>query len=197
MPLSSAEITEKILSMNKLIKELEPCFGNRIPEDIFTSIRFPWGIIHTTNEYRKFFPFIKDDILKTNVAYTLQLTDVFKWIIRWFNLKGVAKEMLIKTGVIIFTCIQEAITYDFVYNYVSEQVNKKYKKNLDKLLKFEIITQDQFDVFDKCRCMRDDIHLHRLVQPEIGKYTLIDYNFAGKCINDMKNIFLEYYRSLA
>lgn len=196
MPLTPDEIGNKILNMNEIIQELEPYFGNRIPEGVHVSIRFPWGIIQTTNEFRKFFPFIQNSTLKSNIAYTLQLTDVFKWIIRWFNLKGVAREMLIKTGIIIFTCIQEAIAYDFVHNYVSEQVNKKYKKNLDKLLKFNIITQEQYDDFDKCRCKRDDIHLHRLVQPERGKYTLFDYNFAGKCVNDMKDVCLAYYRSL-
>jgi hypothetical protein len=195
MPLNSKHIEGKIISLNDIIRELEPCFKERKPDDVFSHIRFPWGIIHSTNDYRKYFPFIQNSTLKTNIAYTLQLTDVFKWIIRWFDLKGVVREMLIKTGIIIFTCIQEALAYDFVDNYVSEAVNKKYSKNLDKLLKFKIITQDQYKDFDRCRRKRDDIHLHRLVQPEREKYTLNDYNYAGGCINKMKNIFLEHYNS--
>jgi hypothetical protein len=195
MLLTAQEIERKILLINNLIEELEPYFRNRKPDGVFAGIRFPWGIIHTANVYRRFFPFVQNPTLKSNIAYTLQLTDVFKWIIRWFDLKGVVREMLIKTGIIIFTCIQEASAYDFVVNYVPEAVNKKYKKNLDKLLKFKIITQDQYDNFDKCRCMRDDIHLHRLVHPEREKYTLNDYNYVGSCLNKMKDIFLEHYKS--
>ena len=193
MTLTSKEIENKILNLNEIIKELEPYFRNRKPDGVTTGIRFPWGTILTANEYRKFFPFIQNPTLKTNIAYTLQLTDVFKWIIRWFDLKGVVKEMLIKTGIIIFTSIQEAIAYDFVENYVRENVNKKYYKNLNKLKKFGIITQDQFNDFDKCRFLRDDIHLHRLVQPEREKYTLNHYNYVGGCLNKMKDIFLKHY----
>jgi len=193
MALTSKQIEDKIFIINEIIEELEPYFKERKPDDVLVRIRFPWGIIHTADEYRKFFPFIMNPTLKTNIAYTLQLTDVFKWIIRWFDLKGVVREMLIKTGIIIFTSIQEAITYDFVDNYVPEAVNKKYNKNLKKLKKFKIITQSQFDDFERCRSMRDDIHLHRLVQPEREKYTLNHYNYVGGCLNKMKDIFLKHY----
>jgi len=195
MPLTSEEIERKISDINDLIEELEPLFKKRRPDDVLATIRFPWGIIRKADTYRNYFPFIRYRTLNTNIAYTLQLTDVFRWVINWFNLKGVAREMLIKTCIILSTCVMEALTYDFVDNYVQERVNKKYKKNLDKLLKYDVIDQGQYDNFDRCRKMRDDIHLHRLAQPERERYTLHDYNFALRCIIKMRDIFTFFYQS--
>jgi hypothetical protein len=196
MPLTSDVIEDKILNINNLIHELEPAFKKKKPSDVLASIRFPWGIILKTDAYRNYFPFISNRTLNSNIAYTLQLTDVFRWIINWFNLKGVAREMLIKTGVILFTCVMEALTFDFVVNHIPERVNKRYKKNLDKLLKYNVINQPQFDNFNRCREWRDDIHLHRLVQPEREKYTLHHYNFALYRIIEMKDAFSNYFQSI-
>lgn len=196
MPESIDSINAQISQICELIRNLEPEFRRRSPITDRLRIRFPWGAIQRANAYRDYFPFITNRTLNTNIAYTLQLTDVFKWIINWFDIKGVAREMLIKTGVILFTCVMEAIVYDFVRNYVPEQVNKRYKKNLEKLLKFNIINRDKFDRFDRCRKMRDDIHLHRLVSPELGKYTLNHYNFALRRIIEMKDVFSDYYNNL-
>jgi len=195
MPEPIESLNEKILQINNLIKELEPEFQRKPPRGDRAKIRFPWGTIQTASSYRRYFPFIMDGIINANIAYTLQLTDVLNWIINWFDIKGVARDMMIKNTVLLFTCVMEGMTYDFVKYYVQEQVNKKYKKNLDKLLKFEIINQEQYDDFEKCRCMRDDIHLHRLKIPELEKYTLIDYNFALRCVIKMRDIFTEYYQS--
>lgn len=194
MVFSSNEISEKIVHLNSIIEELEPYFKERKPKDVYVGIRFPFGVIHKADEWRRFFPFINNMTLKTNIAYTLQVTDVIKWILRWFDLKGVAREMLIKIGIILFTSVQEALAYDFVNNYVQRPANKRYSKNLKKLLERSIITQHYYAHFEKCRCMRDDIHLHRLGLPEREKYTLDDYNYVGNCLNRMKDIFLNYYR---
>ena len=195
MPEPIESLNEKILQICNLIEELEPEFQMSRPRAERARIRFPWGIIQTANVYRNRFPFIQDRVMNTNIAYTLQLTDIFRWILNWFIIKGVAKEMLIKNGVLLLTCVMEAITHDFVKHNVPERVNKKYSKNLKKLLKFEIINQEQLEEFDKCRCMRDDIHLHRLKKPERKKYTLIDYNFAFRCMIKMKAIFERHYQS--
>jgi len=195
MPEPIESLNENILQICNLIEELEPEFQRSRPRALRARIRFPWGTIKTATVYRSRFPFVQDGIMNTNIAYTLQLTDILRWILNWFDIKGVAKEMLIKNGVLLFTCVMEAITYDFVKNFVPERVNKKYKKNLDKLFKFNRITPDQYDEFERCRCMRDDIHLHRLKKPEREKYTSIDYNFAFRCMIKMRAIFIRYYQS--
>ncbi len=194
MPSEIELMNSKILQISGLIRELESEFQRKPPRGERTRIRFPWGTIYTANAYRNYFPFIQNRTLLTNVAYTLQLTDVFLWIINWFDLRGVTREMMIKNAVLLFTCVMEALSYDFVDNYVSERVNKKYKKNLDKLLKFDKITQDQYDEFEKCRCMRDDIHLHRLRRPERERYSLIDYNFALRSVTKMRDIFTKHFQ---
>ena len=195
MPEPIESLNEKILQINSLIKELEPEFQRKPPRGDRERIRFPWGTIQTASAYRRYFPFIIDGLLNSNIAFILQLTDVLNWIINWFDIKGVAKDMMIKNAVLLFTCVMEGMAYDFVKYCVPEQVNKNYNKNLKKLLKFEIINQDQYADFEKCRCMRNDIHLHRLNIPELDKYTLIDYNFALRCVIKMRDIFTAYYQS--
>ena len=192
---SIGSVNEKILQINRLIEELEPEFKKKPPRGDRERIRFPWGTIQRASTYREYFPFIIDGVINTNIAYTLQLTDVLNWLINWFDIKGVARDMVIKNAVLLFTCAMEGMTYDFVKYCVPEQVNKKYNKNLKKLLKFKIIKEDQYTDFEKCRCMRDDIHLHRLNLPEMDKYTLKDYNFALRCVVKMRDIFTAYYQS--
>lgn len=195
MPEPIESLNEKILQINSLIEELEPEFQRTRPRAERKRIRFPWGTIQKASVYRRFFPFIIDGFLNTNIAYTLQLTDTLNWILNWFDLKGVAREMMIKNAIFLFTCVMEAMTYDFVKYCVPENVSTKYSRNLKKLLNAGIISQDQYDEFEKCRCMRDDIHLHRLKIPELEKYTLIDYNFALRCVIKMRDIFTAYYQS--
>lgn len=187
-------INKKIFQICNLIGELEPEFQIARPRADRARIKFPWGTIQKATVYRNLFPFIQDRIINTNIAYTLQLTDILRWILNWFDLKGVAREMMIKNGVLLFACVMEAMTYDFVKHYVPERVNSKYSRNLKKLLKFGIINQEQFDEFEKCRRMRDDIHLHRLKRPERKRYTSIDYIFAFNCMMKMRHIFTRYYQ---
>jgi hypothetical protein len=103
---------------------------------------------------------------------------------------------MVKNVVLLFACVMKGMTYDFVKNFVPEQVSKYYSKNLKKLTKFAIIEQDQYDEFEKCRCMRDDIHLHRLKKPERERYSLVDYNFALRCVIKMRDIFTKHYQTI-
>ena len=188
-------MNKKISNISNLIIELESEFKKEKPEPKRESIRFPRSVIKKARSYKDYFPFIVDDTLNANIAYTLQLTDVYKWILNWFDIGLTAKQMLIKHGIALFTIVIEALAFDFVKHYSSHKEHSRFSKNLKKLLKAKIINQEAFNDFDKCRCMRDDIHLHRLDLPEREKYDMKAYNFALHCIIKMKEIFSQYYIS--
>ena len=102
MPDEIESMNNKISQICRLIGQLESEFHRKPPRGERERIRFPWGTIQTAHSYRNYFPFIQDRTLNTNITYTLQLTDVFRWIINWFDLKGVAREMMIKNAVFLF-----------------------------------------------------------------------------------------------
>jgi len=66
--------------------------------------------------------------------------------------------------------------------------NKKFKKNIDKLYKHGIISADLKDRLHDLRKKRDNIHLHRLSDWELGKYDIKDHNEALKALHDLKEV---------
>ena len=87
MPELIESLNGKILQICNLIGELEPEFQMSRPRAGRAKIRFPWGTIQTATVYRNRFPFVQDGIMNTNIAYTLQLTDILRWILNWFDVK--------------------------------------------------------------------------------------------------------------
>lgn len=194
MPLSSAEIEKTMRQISDLIKELEPIFNKKKPDNLLTKIRFPRGVIHKAEDYRSKIYIVQNKTLKDNIAYSCQLADVYLWILRWFDIDLTAKQMLLKHGIVLFASIIEAITYYFVDKYLDVNVHKKFKKNLQKLLENKIITQKEHDDFDRCRCLRDKLHIQNLFIREWEEYEEKDFYFALGCVNKINKILTNNLR---
>jgi hypothetical protein len=184
MPLTSAEIERKLFDMNDIIQELEPFFKLKRPVDVCVKIRFPRGVIPKAESVRSRLPIIRSRILKTNISYALQFSVVYLWMLRWFDLDWTAKQMLIKHGIILFTSVSEALTHHFVDNYLPfDTVNKRFKKNLEKLLSNGVIGDDEFRELDRCRKIRDNIHLQNQFVREWEEYEENDFHSASVCMS--------------
>ena len=192
MSLSAEEIENKILKINKLIEELEPVFEKGRPKEVSRRIRFPHGVIKRTNTYRAKLPIIENNTLKTNVAYSLQLANVYIWILDWFNIIGIAREMFIKHGIILLVSIMEALVHCFVDNYLDVDVHKRLKRNLKKLLDEGVLNKREHKNFDRCRFLRDSIHLQNIGERELEKYDENDFYFVRESLNIINNIFISY-----
>ena len=154
-------------------------------------IRFPRGVITTARQFRSILRCF-DRTTRRNIGYALQLVDVLCWLLNRFDIGLSAKDMIVKVSLITLASVAEAMIYDWL-NYHCQtnpqlKPNKKFNKNIDKLYKHGIISADLKDRLHDLRKKRDNIHLHRLSDWELGKYDIKNHNEALKALHDLKEV---------
>lgn len=77
-------------------------------------VRFPRGYLRTASTLRKRFDFIENKELKSNLAYTLILSDVILWVLHRTDIAGTARDMLIKLFLFLGGTLIESITKDYL-----------------------------------------------------------------------------------
>ena len=142
---------------------------NRVESDE-AKVRFPRGFIRTAVIQRYRFPFITNRALKSNLAYTLILSDAVFWLSLRTDLSGIASEMLIKLYAFLVGTMCESITKE----YLVKVCNKGFKPRNEYMLQNKIISQELKDGLDWVWDTRNRMHLFQL---DIGEY-INDYDIA-------------------
>ncbi len=93
----SADIETLVARIGKDLQALEDTL--KAGADKRTKVRFPRGVLRTATYFRDRFWFIRSENLRRNIAYTLILSDVYRWVLNRTDLWGTPREMLIKGGV--------------------------------------------------------------------------------------------------
>ena len=114
----AAEVGEKLQAVHDYLGDRNHVNG---------TIRFPRGYLRKCVEHRRKYHFISDHTLKSNVAYTLLLTDLFRWLLNRTDIQGQAKEMLIKKEISALGSIMESITKHYLYGKRGGGQNYKYR----------------------------------------------------------------------
>jgi len=161
---------ERLLQQNKIEK---------------VNIRFPYGVIRKADHFRDRLSFIKDDTLRTNLAYHLMLTDLYRWILNRFDIALTAKEMLIKEGISLMGNIIEAVIRHTAKNLTGKD-NFGFYKACSILLEHNIISKEQKKDLEWLWGMRCKQHIFTLPDAEYGKYNLKDYNRAILIWHDLE-----------
>jgi hypothetical protein len=131
-------------------------------------VRFPRGFIRAASGQRTRIPFVQDSNLKSNIAYTLILSDAILWLSIRTDIWGVPQEMLTKVYVFILGSICESITKD----YLRGVCGKNYKGRTEYLAKNKIIKQSLKEDLDWLWDTRNNMHLFMLDRREYET----DYN---------------------
>ena len=171
---SDEQLAVAAQAASELIQQISDYLGERNCEE--GKIRFPRGYIRACIEHRNKYTFIKDPVLRRNIAYALLTTDVFRWLLNRTDLAIVAKEMIIKQGIAIFGSIAEAVTKDYLKGKPGG--GKNYKKRLDMLYENGEIDEETKRELVWLWDLRNSLHLMLLTDPEYEKYTMRDYNRA-------------------
>ncbi|MBP7792401.1 MAG: hypothetical protein KA120_05000 [Candidatus Goldbacteria bacterium] len=150
------------------------------------SIKFPRCFIRTADYFREKYNFIYRKPLIDNIAYCLQVSDIYRWILNRFDLDFTAKEMLIKQGIVYLSSVIEAMCWYFVKYFLKVEPNKKFSKNLIKLKNKNFFSNELLKNIEEFKKKRDNIHLQRLEHKELKKYTINDYNEGIKIIHKIK-----------
>ena len=145
-------------------------------------VRFPRGFIRTAALQRHRLSFVVNPSLRSNLAYTLILSDVVLWLKLRTDLWGTPKEMLIKLYVFLIGSLCESITKEYLEGVCSHG----YKKRNEFLVTNGIISAELKTELDWLWDTRNKMHLFQLESPEYEN----EYN------NNCHTRCVEAFRSL-
>ena len=139
-------------------------------------IRFPRGFIRPASGQRARIPFVEDANLKSNIAYTLILSDAILWLSIRTDIYGVPLEMLTKVYVFILGSICESITKD----YLRGSCGKNYKGRTEYMVNKKIIDKSLKTDLDWLWDTRNNMHLFLLNRREYK--TEYDYKCHNRAV---------------
>lgn len=157
-----AEASEKAGELLQAINDY--CASqNKIIADVPASkVRFPRGFIRTASYQRSRFPFLNSNSLKSNLAYTLMLSDTILWLAVRTDISGMAKDMLNKLFLFLVGAICESTTKEYLKGYCG----KNYKIRTEYLEKHSIIDSNLKIELDWLWDTRNRMHLFQLNKRE-------------------------------
>lgn len=108
------ELTNSLANLEREIKLTLDTPSENINKDEFHLANIPDNYIRTAEYYRinyRLSQMISDRIQISNIAYSLQLSDFFNYLLFRINLFGVIKNLFIKNAIMNIFSIQEGILY--------------------------------------------------------------------------------------
>lgn len=145
-------------------------------------VRFPRGYIRPAEVQRKRMPFVRDSALRTNLAYTLILSDVVLWLNLRTDLWGIPREMLTKLYVFLVGNMVESITKDFLKGVCGSGFKERNKYLAEQNI---IDSQLQADL-DWLWDMRNRMHLFQLAKEEYNNS--YDHECHMRCVETFRGL---------
>ena len=146
-------------------------------------VRFPRGFIRTATSQRSRLNFIENKNLKSNIAYTIMLSDTVLWLINRTDISGIPKAMLFKLQIMLVGSVVESITKEYLKNVCG----KNYKKRTEYLVKNDAITPELKMKLDWIWDQRNYMHLFLLDESEYlrNEYTKENHN---RCVSSLRDL---------
>lgn len=135
------------------------CTHAEIPQ---AKVRFPRGFLRTAEFQRQRLNFVKDKNLRSNLAYTLMLSDAVLWVLIRTDISGTAGDMLCKLFLFLLGTLTESMTKD----YLKGICGKNYKVRTQYLVEQKIIDEVLKEDLDWLWDVRNRMHLFQLEQKE-------------------------------
>jgi len=184
---------ELVIRIGDELQQLEEILQNGV--QVNGRIKFPWGVIGTADHYRNILFFVHDYVLRSNLAYTLMLIDVYRWLLDRFDIKGTAREMLIKELISLLGNMMEAVLKYVVYELgdreKTETQSVGVKRACSILIEHRIISQDDKKNLVWLWSMRNKEHLFTLADKEFQQYNDEHYQQAlqiwGNLVEALQN----------
>lgn len=182
MPIENdEELAQAVIDAGLLLQEIQNYAGRDFSKS--AKVRFPRGYLRTAAEARKRLGFLEHSHLKSNISYTMLLSDVQHWLLARTDLSGTAKEMIIKLQFFLLGSIIESLTKVFLKG----KCGGSYAKRTQYLKDHGIITEDQRLELDWLWEIRNKMHLFLLDDTEwlSTDYTVANYNRAVRAFKGM------------
>nr|WP_156889262.1 hypothetical protein [Halomonas sp. 1513] len=174
MPIKSDEdLRAAVDKASELLQEIHNycAVRNRARAEVPNAkVRFPRGFIRPADMQRGRISFVKDSALKSNLAYTLILSDAVLWLNLRTDLWGIPQQMLTKLYAFLLGSLCESLTK----NYLHGVCGKGYKGRTAYLKENGIIEECLQEELDWLWEARNRMHFFRLPGREYEN----DYNTA-------------------
>jgi hypothetical protein len=169
-------VEEVALELGRGLQSLEHRLQNETTKRAV--IRFPRSVIRPVAYYvRDRVGFIPDGVTARNIAYTLQATDVNRWIVNRFDLGLSAGSIFYKQGcVTMVSAMEAALSAVWRNRHPGGSPSKSFAGLIDALADEGVLTPETAALLHEARKTRNNIHLHRVRNPERNQYNVRVYN---------------------
>ena len=177
----------QVSQADEALQTIQDYFGRK--NDPAGRVRFPRGFIRTAGTHRGTLPRLGTEAQRRNVAYTLMMTDVLRWLAVRTDLSGTALSMVVKEGVSLLGGICEWMTKEGTRGHASR---RPYTQRTEKLVELRVISGDLKEELDWVWDVRCNAHVHEVTDLEHEKYTRADYNRALKAYSGLRDALKAY-----
>ncbi len=203
--MNELEVNELEVLVNRVSRDLQEIHNlllgeGKVQEPGRLGIRFPRGYIRKLNEFEERLPFVVDPILKRNISYAFQYTDLLRWMSNWFDIGLSILSIHNKTGILVFASIAEAMMVGFIQSSGGSlkcSEDATFYEMIRCLHKESVLSQDLAEGLHWLREQRNNIHLKKVSleeqSKEYEKYSFGEYNRARNLVQALNNALIEEY----
>ena len=177
------ELTTAVASIGARIQEVQDYLGQDAHGQ--GKIRFPRGYIRTADHFRSRLRFILDRDARDNLAYALMLGDVYRWLTNRTDLFGTAREMVIKSGIVLTGSICETIAVEYTRGNIGKR--NKFKVRCGRMCEDEMISDRLRIELEWLWDARASIHIFEVEGREYERYVMSDYNRAIHALRALRD----------
>lgn len=175
---------EKARIAGGLLQEISDFLGSATSEsEKYLKICFPYGYIRDATNIRKGLLCIENTNTKSNIAYTLMLSDLFTWMLNRTTIQGTLQEMVIKNEILLMASICETLTI------IHQGKKKSFNNRVEKMFLEQTISSELKDGLLWLWEKRVGVHIFELSEREFQKYTVADFikskEITQKLVNEL------------
>ncbi|MCZ8252556.1 MAG: hypothetical protein O9318_08815 [Hylemonella sp.] len=178
------QLANAVITAGALLQEIQEYVGRDFTKP--AKVRFPRGYLRTAAQARDRLGFVDDRNLRSNIAYTMMLSDVQHWLLARTDLSGTAKEMIIKLQLFLLGSIVESITKVLLRG----RCGGSYSKRIDHMREHSIISSELATDLNWLWGIRNKMHLFQLDETEwlSTDYTVANHNRAVRAFKQLLDI---------
>ncbi len=170
------ELASAVEIINDKFREIQNYLGDS--DHDLGKIKFPRRYVRTATYYRNRLPFINELHVRDNLAYALIQTDVYRWLTNRTDLFGVAREMIIKSGIALLGSVCETIAVVATRGIIGRK--HSFCQRCTRMVVKNMISQEVCNELQWLWETRAAIHIYQVEDREYEKYSIADYNRAVK-----------------
>jgi hypothetical protein len=178
---NDTELVAAVNDANGLLQQIQNYAGRENRQD--ARVRFPRGFLRTTQEARAILPFVRKGLLKKNLAYSILLDDVYRWILMRTDLSGIAADMVMKAHIALKGSVAEALLVDHYAGIMGKR--QPFAKRTARLVADSVISEElktDLDWLWEVRCQQ---HLYELDISEFDAYDRAYLVRATRAVNGL------------